>query len=446
VTDNEGAYDTLTKNIYVAVLPPIAFFDWSPKDPLSGETITFDASQSHDPDGTITLYQWDWDNDGNYDENHTTPTATHTYTEPGSYQVTLKVTDNDGQTGMTSNIVTIWNRSPVAQFDWTPEKPLPGIMIKFDASQSYDPDGSITLYQWDWDNDGDFEETNDNPMSDHLWAEPGNYTVNLRVMDNLDSYDTVTRNINITGYLITEADWGDSNYTGDKPGQYLTYKLQESHGYQKDTNKGWSSIEISAWFPMARNSIHKNTYDTFKTGLFTKLENMFFNSVKNKFLSFIYNNKLSGKGRNGQSWASIGSTLKATQTAQACISIKGSLKGNFWTDIKSESDIISWVDVGLHVVEKDLYEPGHNEGESYQLCHYDFNVKSENIDVILDNIVNVNLTEGKEYIVFLKLKTFSSLSPKIPIINGYRSKLDFGKDPSDDDGIKFSYIGIQYLT
>jgi hypothetical protein len=44
--------------------PPIALFTYYPEKPVANETITFNASTSFDPDGTIVNYEWDFD-DGN---------------------------------------------------------------------------------------------------------------------------------------------------------------------------------------------------------------------------------------------------------------------------------------------------------------------------------------------------------------------------------------------
>ena len=57
-----------------------------------GQTIVFDGSDSQDPDGTIESYQWDF-GDGNSDSGIT---VEHSYTESGTYTVTLTVTDNEG--------------------------------------------------------------------------------------------------------------------------------------------------------------------------------------------------------------------------------------------------------------------------------------------------------------------------------------------------------------
>ncbi len=59
-----------------------------------GVPVAFDASASSDPDGTIAGYLWSF-GDGNGAETGG-PTPRHTFVKPGSYQVTLTVTDNEG--------------------------------------------------------------------------------------------------------------------------------------------------------------------------------------------------------------------------------------------------------------------------------------------------------------------------------------------------------------
>jgi len=104
---------TLDGNLYAfgpvipANQPPTASFTYSPQNPVVGEEITFDSSSSTDPDGEIVSYEWDWDNDEAYDESITSPTTTHSWNEEGTYQVRLRVTDNDGATDSISKQVTI---------------------------------------------------------------------------------------------------------------------------------------------------------------------------------------------------------------------------------------------------------------------------------------------------------------------------------------------------
>jgi PKD repeat protein len=83
--------------------PPRASFAFSPQDPEPGELITFDGTGSYDPDGHITSYRWEF-GDGSEDFG---PTVEHSYTDPGSYTVTLTVTDDKGATGSASRELTI---------------------------------------------------------------------------------------------------------------------------------------------------------------------------------------------------------------------------------------------------------------------------------------------------------------------------------------------------
>lgn len=86
---------------------PYADFSWTPSNPGPNQPITFDASTSHDPDGTIILYEWDWDTDGVYDEAQSSPTTTHAWATIGSYPVRLRVTDNENATGIIIKTVNV---------------------------------------------------------------------------------------------------------------------------------------------------------------------------------------------------------------------------------------------------------------------------------------------------------------------------------------------------
>jgi PKD repeat protein len=67
--------------------------------------VTFNASSCYDPDGYIVSYRWDFD-DGNITI-AAVPVVNHTYREPGTYDVTLTVTDNDGLNRSVENSLTI---------------------------------------------------------------------------------------------------------------------------------------------------------------------------------------------------------------------------------------------------------------------------------------------------------------------------------------------------
>lgn len=119
-----------------------------------GSPITFYASGSFDPDGTIVSYEWDWDHDGTYDETATSPSINHTWNVGFKGTVRLQVTDNEGLMAVDVATVEIIssNRSPVAKAgsDQVIECTSPvGTSTILDGSGSYDPDGNPLTYVWD---------------------------------------------------------------------------------------------------------------------------------------------------------------------------------------------------------------------------------------------------------------------------------------------------------
>jgi len=90
--------------------PPVANFTYSPEKPVVNQSVTFDASSSYDPDGKIIAYEWDF-GDGNI-TNTTEEKIKHSYSEAGSYKVTLTVTDDKGATNSTTKMVTVQLAQP----------------------------------------------------------------------------------------------------------------------------------------------------------------------------------------------------------------------------------------------------------------------------------------------------------------------------------------------
>jgi outer membrane protein assembly factor BamB len=94
---------TMIKLIYIDnVAFPAASFEWAPQTAWVNEQITFDASGSG---GNMTAYEW------NFGDNNITvvtgPVIYHTYSQPGNYNVTLRVTDNNRLSNMTISLITI---------------------------------------------------------------------------------------------------------------------------------------------------------------------------------------------------------------------------------------------------------------------------------------------------------------------------------------------------
>jgi hypothetical protein len=89
------------------------------------------------------------------------------------------------------------NKTPIASFTFSPEKPVVNQTIIFNASNSTDPDGFITKYKWVF-GDG---TNGTGELITHSYSSVGNYTVNLTVTDD-DGATNATAKM-ITGKVHT---------------------------------------------------------------------------------------------------------------------------------------------------------------------------------------------------------------------------------------------------
>ena len=157
---------------------PVAAIDVSRNSGPVPLTILFDASASYDPDGSIRKYRWDC-GDGEVVEGSP---MEHTYTEAGTFTVILTVTDTMGGKAKASVTITVRasNESPVAAFAISPSPAQPLQLVWFDAGASYDPDGWLVSYAWDF-GDG---TTGSGSLASHNYQDLGTYDVTLTVVDN----------------------------------------------------------------------------------------------------------------------------------------------------------------------------------------------------------------------------------------------------------------------
>lgn len=158
VRDNLGA--TGTDDIQVLVNPapvpvnqaPVANAGRDATITLPTDTIQLNGSGSRDPDGSVASYNW----------RKVSGPAGGTLSNPrvanpisrglmqGTYEFELLVTDNEGATHTDRISVTVIriNKRPVLATIDTVNVMLPVQNTELSAVDSYDPDGSITAYQW----------------------------------------------------------------------------------------------------------------------------------------------------------------------------------------------------------------------------------------------------------------------------------------------------------
>jgi PKD repeat protein len=159
---------------------------------LAPLTVQFDGTGSSDPDGAIRRYRWDFGDgdDGNGSQ------VEHTYSTAGTYQPTLTVIDKRGARATTSITIVVRasNALPVASFAVSPSPAYPEQIIRFDAGASYDPDGRIVSYEWDF-GDG---ATGSGALTSYRYDVQGTYDVVLTIRDNDGGVRTATTQLSIT--------------------------------------------------------------------------------------------------------------------------------------------------------------------------------------------------------------------------------------------------------
>jgi PKD repeat protein len=137
------------------------------------------------------LYRWNF-GDGTEGSG---PMVSHSYSQAGSYEVRLTVTDKDGAQGTDMATVQVHavNHRPAAVISG-PTSGLVGETLSFSGINSADRDGRIVRYVWDF-GDG----TADNGVEViHVYNAAGNYQVTLTVTDNGDLSDSATQTVQIS--------------------------------------------------------------------------------------------------------------------------------------------------------------------------------------------------------------------------------------------------------
>jgi len=86
------------------------------------------------------------------------------------------------------------NQPPVADFSFSPSAPGVGELVRFDASDSSDPDGRIRNYEWTFGDD----LSGSGRTTTHTYSRNGSYTVRLTVADDDGVTASTTKTIVVT--------------------------------------------------------------------------------------------------------------------------------------------------------------------------------------------------------------------------------------------------------
>lgn len=176
---------------------PIARISLTPQSGIAPELVSLSALASSDPDDDLlTDYAWEF-GDGVV---ATGSLVTHTFTSAGAYSIRLTVTDSRGGRGsVVQTIMIVANQPPLAEFTSATETGLGIMKALFDARASRDPDGSsLENIQWDF---GDGSTLSGAPSDlfqvEHIYANPGDYQVQLTITDFKGGVGSQTRTITV---------------------------------------------------------------------------------------------------------------------------------------------------------------------------------------------------------------------------------------------------------
>jgi glucose/arabinose dehydrogenase len=131
--------------------PPTAVITANPTNGPVPLMVSFDGTGSSDPESKPLSYSWDLNGDGAFGD-ATGPTASYTYTTPGVYHPSLRVTDDRGATDTASVTVTVGNTAPTAVID-SPTSSLTwkvGDTINFSGHATDAQDGTLPASALNW--------------------------------------------------------------------------------------------------------------------------------------------------------------------------------------------------------------------------------------------------------------------------------------------------------
>jgi PKD repeat protein len=206
ITNDRGVMASTTQPILVGTTTaPTAAFVFSPTAPGINQTVNFNAAASAAAAGrTIAGYSW------NFGDGATGGgvTSAHAFAATGTYNVTLTVRDDLGQSATANQTVTVSSvagGSPTAVFTFSPTTPGVNQNVNFNASASTaGPGHTIASYSWNFGDGG----TAALVTTTHAFAAAGTYVVTLTVTDDIGQKGTITQNVNVSagpGALPTAA-------------------------------------------------------------------------------------------------------------------------------------------------------------------------------------------------------------------------------------------------
>jgi PKD repeat protein len=274
VQDDDGEFSDLA---YIGVkvnapnIPPVAVIRANPasRTRQAPVTVDFSGAGSYDPDNVDgpLIYSWDFGNGSFSDQIN----ASTVYSQPGTYKVSLTVTDNLAATNTATLDYIVLNNKPVALLDTVPS----GIVavklntpIVFTSSGSFDTDINQFINGYKWLKDGVNQNSN-TPTFETSFDSVGNHTITLSVFDNLGlESDLVNKTVFVFDDPIPPPNQNPIAILGNEPSVtgYVELKVGDSF-----TFNGANSYDVEDGF----NITYEWSIDGVKSGFTSTFTNQF---------------------------------------------------------------------------------------------------------------------------------------------------------------------------
>jgi len=165
--------------------PPVANYTYK----LNDLNVAFTSTAS-DPNGYIANWTWNFD-DGTPLSFKSNPQ--HTYVDERIYNVTLTVKDDDGVPNSITKKINVTNNPPFADFSSS----VDGTTVFFNPTSSYDTNGTIVSYKWDFGDESNVTYPNNRTVRHTYVQDYKTYHVILVVTDSGGKNDTFSQDVTI---------------------------------------------------------------------------------------------------------------------------------------------------------------------------------------------------------------------------------------------------------
>lgn len=185
-TSIPGCSDEITKTTSTVQAGPAV--DFSITGTCEDESFSFKNNIS-DP---VQSYHWDFGSGQTSDD----PDAVHTFSDYGEYPVSLTATNAIGCQTIENKTITVHSR-PLAEFAFQGTPAACSNAIAFFENHTNNPDHRpITQWHWQYNDDHDPANTS-NVNGQHLFAQPGTYSVSLTATTSAGCTATLEKPITI---------------------------------------------------------------------------------------------------------------------------------------------------------------------------------------------------------------------------------------------------------